>query len=63
MNIRQARSVTGEAAGLYELTPLENGRDGMARRQPHDLPAPAVKEWIRGDDEGVDPPLDKHYKS
>jgi hypothetical protein len=58
MSLEQARSVTGEAAGLDELTPWENRGDGMARRQPHDLLLPTIKERIGVDDEGVGAPLD-----
>src|SRR5262245_47249295 len=47
----EAGSVTDQAAGHRELALLVNSRNGEARCQRGDPIAPAVEEWIGGDEE------------
>ena len=53
----EAGSVADQAAGHRELALLVDGRNGMARCQRGDPIAPAIEEWIGGDEERSRPSL------
>ena len=50
---RKARAIADQAAGRGVFTDPIDRRNGMACRQRHDLPAPAIDEWFGGDNERV----------
>src|SRR5213076_476318 len=56
---RDARPLADQAAELDELTPLVYRRNGIARRQRHELLAPAGEERISADEERPDLQLDE----
>src|SRR5688572_17611346 len=56
---RDARPIADQTAFHDELTPLIDRRNGMACRQRNELLAPAVEEWIGGDDERAGLPSDE----
>ena len=54
-----ARSIANQAAGRSEFTPKVDRRDRMARRQRHELVAPAGEKRVRADDERAGMELDE----
>src|SRR6516164_10073382 len=58
-----ARPIADQAPGSGEFTQCIDRRNGMARRQPDELLAPAGEEWLATDNEPVGMQLEEGRKS